>query len=256
MSAIHRLLIGVCLLLGLSASGNAQEMAQSTIDDFNYGEFRPNNLAPRYGVAEKPGQLLGQIYIDSTFRSSSVVFYKEVIKRYDPNASDSIAGYYLRINLLEELVEFKIGDALKGVDDKALRRLYVTQPDGSLVKYVNTRDLGPISTEIPGFVEVLAEGALNVYRYQDLKIKEPTYSVALSVGDKNAYYYLRPSYYYQKGNKPAQEFKLNKKGLLELMSDRKSTIEKFMDSEKIDIKDNNDLHKLLAYYNARKAERE
>jgi hypothetical protein len=91
------------------------ELYQSTRDDLNYGEFRPNNLAPRYGIAEKPGKLLGNIHLDTTFRKSAIVFFKEVVKRYDPNASDSISGYKMRINLLEKLVEFQIGELVKGI---------------------------------------------------------------------------------------------------------------------------------------------
>ena len=89
------------------------ELYQSTRDDLNYGEFRPNNLAPRYGIAEKPGKLLGNIHLDTTFRKSAVVFFKDVVRRYDPDASDSISGYKMRINLLEKLVEFQIGDLVK-----------------------------------------------------------------------------------------------------------------------------------------------
>jgi len=38
------------------------ELYQSTRDDLNYGEFRPNNLAPRYGIAENQESYL-EIYI-------------------------------------------------------------------------------------------------------------------------------------------------------------------------------------------------
>lgn len=99
-----------------------EELYQATRDEFNYGEFRPNNSAPIYGIAEKPGKLMGNIYLDSIFRSSAVVFFKEIVKRYDPNASDSIAGYKLRINLLEKLVEFKMNGGIKGIDNMAIKK--------------------------------------------------------------------------------------------------------------------------------------
>ena len=100
-----------------------EELYQTTRDEFNYGEFRPNNAAPIYGIAEKPGKLMGNIYLDSIFRNSSVVFFKEIVKRYDPNASDSIAGYKMRINLLEKLVEFKMKGGIKGIDNMAIKKI-------------------------------------------------------------------------------------------------------------------------------------
>ncbi len=42
------------LLILLLFLYSQDELYQSTRDDLNYGEFKPNNLAPRYGIAEKP----------------------------------------------------------------------------------------------------------------------------------------------------------------------------------------------------------
>ena len=120
-----------------------EELYQTTRDEFNYGEFRPNNSLPIYGITEKPGKLMGNIYLDSIFRSSSVVFFKEIVKRYDPNASDSIAGAKMRINLLEKLVEFKMRGGIKGIDNMAIKKIQTFDPAGNILKtYINGKTLG------------------------------------------------------------------------------------------------------------------
>ena len=175
-----------------------EELYQTTRDEFNYGEFRPNNTAPIYGIAEKPGKLMGNIYLDSIFRSSAVVFFKEIVKRYDPSASDSIAGYKLRINLLEKLVEFKMN-----------------------VKVVS----------------------LSV-----LKKKEPTYHVALSIGDKNAYYYLKTTYYAKIENGNWKEIQNNKNAWLDLTGSRAKWMSSYLQQNQLNLKLTSDLRQFFQYF--------
>lgn len=174
-----------------------EELYQTTRDEFNYGEFRPNNLAPIYGITEKPGKLMGNIYLDSIFRTSSVVFFKEIVKRYDPNASDSIAGAKMRINLLEKLVEFKMKGGIKGIDNMAIKKIQTFDPAGNVIKtYINGKTLGIVPSGENHFYDLVFDGHfLKIVSLSMLKKKEPTYHVALSVGDKNAYYYFKTIYF-------------------------------------------------------------
>jgi len=206
------------------------ELYQSTRDDLNYGEFRPNNLAPRYGIAEKPGKLLGNIHLDTTFRKSAIVFFKEVVKRYDPNASDSISGYKMRINLLEKLVEFQIGELVKGIDFKAIKKIQTFDIRGNVLKtYLHSSVEGPKNYAEDSFFEVVYEGKhLKVISLPILKKKEPTYHVALSIGDKNAYYYLKTIYFSKLNDGEWQETNLNKKSWLEITNTKAEKMESYL----------------------------
>lgn len=227
-----------------------EDLYQTTRDEFNYGEFRPNNVAPIYGIAEKPGKLLGNIYIDSIFRSSAVVFFKEIVKRYDPNASDSISGYKLRINLLEKLVEFKMKGGIKGIDNMAIKKIQTFDPAGNILKtYINGKILGIDSTGEDGFYELVFDGQnLKVVSLAMLKKKEPTYHVALSMGDKNAYYYLKMIYFAKSEHGNWKEISNNKNTWLGLTGSKAKWMKSYLQQNQLNLKLSSDLRQFFQYF--------
>jgi hypothetical protein len=227
-----------------------EELYQTTRDEFNYGEFRPNNSAPIYGIAEKPGKLMGNIYLDSIFRSSAVVFFKEIVKRYDPNASDSIAGYKLRINLLEKLVEFKMNGGIKGVDNKAIKKIQTFDPVGNTLKtYINGQSLGIDSVGEDHFYDLVYDGLfVKVVSLSVLKKKEPTYHVALSMGDKNAYYYLKTTYFAKIENGKWSEIQNNKNTWLDLTGSREKVMSSYLQQNQLNLKLTSDLRQFFQYF--------
>lgn len=227
-----------------------EELYQTTRDEFNYGEFRPNNSAPIYGIAEKPGKLMGNIYLDSIFRSSAVVFFKEIVKRYDPNASDSIAGYKLRINLLEKLVEFKMKGGIKGVDNMAIKKIQTLDPAGNILKtYINGKVLDIDSVGEEDFYELIFDGpTLKVVSLALLKKKEPTYHVALSIGDKNAYYYLKTIYYTKIEHGNWEEIQNNKNAWLDLTGSKEKRMESYLQQNQLNLKLTSDLRQFFQYF--------
>lgn len=233
-----------------------EDLYQTTRDEFNYGEFRPNNVAPIYGIAEKPGKLLGTIYLDSIFRHSAVVFFKEVIKRYDSNASDSIAGYKLRINLLEKLVEFKLNGVVKGIENKAIKKIQTFDPAGNTLKtYINGKILGMDRGVENNFYELIFDSpSLQVVSFTMLKKKEPTYHVALSVGDKNAYYYLKTIYFVKSLDGNWKEINNNKNAWLDLTASKANLMESYLQQNQLNLKISSDLKQFFQYFENLKTE--
>lgn len=227
-----------------------EELYQTTRDEFNYGEFRPNNSVPIYGIAEKPGKLMGNIYLDSIFRSSAVVFFKEIVKRYDPSASDSIAGYKLRINLLEKLVEFKMNGGIKGIDNMAIKKIQTFDPAGNILKtYINGKMLGIDSIGEDHFYDLVFDGLfVKVVSLSVLKKKEPTYHVALSIGDKNAYYYLKTTYYAKIENGNWKEIQNNKNAWLDLTGSRAKWMSSYLQQNQLNLKLTSDLRQFFQYF--------
>lgn len=227
-----------------------EELYQTTRDEFNYGEFRPNNLAPIYGITEKPGKLMGNIYLDSIFRTSAVVFFKDIIKRYDPNASDSIAGYKMRINLLEKLVEFKMKGGIKGVDNMAIKKIQTFDPASNILKtYINGQSLGIGSAGEDHFYDLVFDGQfLKVVSLSVLKKKEPTYHVALSIGDKNAYYYLKTTYYAKRAHGGWEEIQHNKNAWINLTGSRAKRMSSYLKQYQIDLKKEAELKQFLHHF--------
>ncbi len=248
----------ICFLLAFMVLGSwsllgqkEKNLVQSTKDNFNYSAFSPNSTRIMYGIAEEPGRLLGDIYLDSAFHKSTVFFYPEVVKGYDPNASDSISGYDLRVDLREHVVEFVIGEFVKGIEPRAIRKITyqrkgATQP----TVLVNTREYAGVPEKVFGFVEVLSSGEVEVVKFSELKLRKPNYNPALVSGDKNAYYYKQPVYMYVDAQRTLIPFKAkNKKELLELLRKRASAVEKFIDDNEISLKTDADLIRVLEFYN-------
>lgn len=227
-----------------------EELYQTTRDEFNYGEFRPNNLAPIYGITEKPGKLMGNIYLDSIFRTSSVVFFKEIVKRYDPNASDSIAGAKMRINLLEKLVEFKMKGGIKGIDNMAIKKIQTFDPAGNVIKtYINGKTLGIVPSGEDHFYDLVFDGHfLKIVSLSMLKKKEPTYHVALSVGDKNAYYYFKTIYFAKSMLTNWEEINNNKKAYVDLTGSKRKQMESYLQQNQLNLKMDSEIRRFFQYY--------
>jgi hypothetical protein len=252
---MKRLFFSCCFFTSaLFLSGQNTQMTQSTRDAINYGQignFNPNSTASMvYGIADTPGEVIGEIYLDSSFLKSSIVFYREIIKHYDSNASDSIAGYPVRIDLRNYLVEFKLGEAVKSIDPMAIRKVYYQRP-GQIAPSVfwNVDEFNDRPDDLKGFVEMLAVGKLKVVKSYSLLYIRPTYNAALSVGDKNAKYFKRYAYYYVDAKSNLIKFKPKRKELLALMSDKASLVIQFMDEKKLTLDSDQDIKMVLNFYN-------
>ncbi|MFN7115459.1 MAG: hypothetical protein ACK4TA_01590 [Saprospiraceae bacterium] len=233
----------------------AQErMTEHTRDALNYGTFNPNPMRSAiYGVEGPRGSIQGDIYLDSAWHTAEVFFYPEVVRRYDPNASDSIAGYPVRVEVVDYSVEFMVKDASKAVEESAIRK--INWMNGTeKVTLVNTRQYAGTG-ELKGFFQVLADGSLTILKHTKINVYKPTYSVALNVGTKDYRLVKKEEYYYlwkdKAGAKP-EKFKPSKSALLELMRSRKSSVEKFIAENDLNLKRDADMVKVVAFYNAGK----
>ena len=239
--------------LCLSLYGQS-EMTQSLRDNLNYGSFNPGpNRAPIYGVGQSQGKIVGDVYLDSTFNTAEIFFYSEVVRRYDPSASDSIGGYKVRVDVVNYDVEFQLNEGAKALDESAIRKIRWQSKDRK-VTLVNTRQYAGTG-EMKGFFELLSEGKLTVLRYTRLKVVQPTYNVALDVGTKDAKLFKKTEYYYIKNTQTLEltKFKPTKKSLLELMKSKKTKMERYMDEQNPELKNTADLIKVLDFYNQESA---
>lgn len=204
-----------------------------------------------YGIAESPGKLLGDIYLDTGFHVSTVFFYPEVVKQFDPKAADSVSGYPVRLDLREHVVEFKVSNAVKGIEPRAVRKIEYKLPHASRpTLLINTREFTTVPEQVFGFVEQLCSGSLEVYKFSVLNLKKPTYHAALSSGDKNAYYYKQPLYLYRNTQNALIPFKAkNKKALLELLSKKRAAVESQLEKTENYLKSEEDIIRILEFYN-------
>lgn len=227
------------------------EMTQSTRDNLNYGNFTPNpQRTTIYGIDERKSNIKGDVYLDSAWHVGEVFFYPEVIHRYDPNASDSVGGYKIRVEVVDYTVEFLIENKAKAVEESAIRRL-VWMNGTDKITLVNTRQYG-VSDGLKGYFELLSEGKLTILKYTRITLLKPTYNIALDIGEKDYRILQKSDYYYLregKNSKP-EKFKFSKSSILDLMKDKKSSVEKYVEAERLNLKQEADLRRVLQFYNA------
>lgn len=227
------------------------EMTQDTRDAINYGRFNPNPMRSAiYGVEGSKGSIKGDIYLDSAWHMAEVFFYPEIVRRYDPSASDSVGGYPVRVEVVDYSVEFKVKDTPKAVEESAIRKIVWMKGDQK-VTLVNTRQY-PGVKDMSGFFQVIAEGSLTILKYTKINLLQPTYSVALDVGTKDYRIIKKEEYYYLRGGKDngkPEKFKPTKSALLDLMRSKKSRVEKYIEENDLNLRKDEDLAKLVAFYN-------
>lgn len=78
--------------------------------------------------------------------------------------------------------------------------------------------------------------------------KEPTYHVALSIGDKNAYYYLKTTYYAKIENGNWKEIQNNKNAWLDLTGSRAKWMSSYLQQNQLNLKLTSDLRQFFQYF--------
>jgi hypothetical protein len=225
---------------------------QSVRDNINLNAFNVTGSRFMYGIDEDPGKLLGDIYLDTAFQYSTVFFYKDIVKKIDPRMADSVSGYRVRLDLREHVLEFVVGNVVKGIEENAIRKVVYKAPEATgPIVLVNAREFtGGVPEKIKGFVRQLSSGDVEVFKYNDLNLRQPTYNPAVAAGDKNAYYYQQATYFYRDASNTLVPVKAkNKKALLELLSKRRAAVESFLEKTGNNLKTDEELIQVLAFYN-------
>jgi len=251
----HKVMKNVLLIAALAFTGWVQAqtdaaMTNSLRDDINSGNLEPSAYRVIYGVPQQSGSVQGDVYLDAEWQKADVWFYPEVIAQYDPKASDKVSSLPVRIDLGNQYVEFKLPEGVKAIDAASIKKIEL-KGAGAVRTFVNTRQYGH-SKEIPGFAEVLSEGKITVVKYTKLWLKQPTYNVALNVGERDAKLIKQKDYYLineKNGAFLLDKFKPGAGWLKKTTKSKAKKVEAYMKDNSLDPKNDADLMRILAYYN-------
>jgi len=195
------------------------------------------------GIEGAKGEVIGDYYLDSKWKKGTVIFYPTVFKE----KVDTAQGFLIRLDLKNNVLEFNTEYGIKGVPGKDIQQFAWQETEAATpIRFVNAKEFG--STGKAFFLQVLAEGKLTLLLQQKLWIKEPTYNAALDVGSKNTEIKKDKVYYVFKNGK-LEKFKPNQGNLLKIMQNRKSSMEKFLTNNKLDLDEPGDLAKVFEHYN-------
>ncbi|MFD2245972.1 hypothetical protein [Pontibacter ruber] len=102
----------------------------------------------------------------------------------------------------------------------------------------------------PGFLEVLADGNMYLYRKVETSLLKANYNIALNAGEKRDRIVKREVYFLRKdGSKELIPVSRNKKETLAAF-DKQAQVEKFATDNKVKFNNADDLTQLVTYYNS------
>ncbi|GAA4426228.1 hypothetical protein GCM10023188_08060 [Pontibacter saemangeumensis] len=140
-------------------------------------------------------------------------------------------------------------DAISGVSVLAFE---IDDPLAGKKIYLNSVNAGFTDgrTPYPGFLEVLVEGPVNLYRQVETSVLRANYNVALNAGVKKDRIVKKEAFFVRRAaEKELYEISNNKKDNFQFF-DKQQQVEKFVKENNIKFKQQEDLVKLVSYYNA------
>jgi hypothetical protein len=202
----------------------AQMRAENTLDRLS----SKNSMSASdilYGVPLPPGSVIGDDYLDKKWNMSTILLYQ---------SEAMIEGNYTRYDIKADLIEVKTNSGIKALDVRKIKNmLWLDSITAEPHYYVNAMEFRKNGTQLTGLLEVVVDGNTPLLKRTEIKVKEPTYVVALDVGSRDTKIYKKEIYFYAR-EKDLFELK-NKSDLLEACGDRSVEMEAYIKTNKLNI---------------------
>ncbi|MEP5612972.1 MAG: hypothetical protein ABJP45_12025 [Cyclobacteriaceae bacterium] len=187
-------------------------------------------------------EMEGTFYLDDEWREGDVLLTNELL----------IEDYPLKFDLQYNMLEFKFGDDIKVCPAHRIAKFSWRGADTQLRQFVNCKDFEfNDDVRLTGFFEVLydQEGSAKLLAKTNYDIAEPTYNVALDVGEKNSRI-VKSDEYYLVVEKVAVPFTKSKAGNLALFQENEGNLKKYLKSNKLKFSKKEDLIQIVKYYDS------
>lgn len=100
-----------------------------------------------------------------------------------------------------------------------------------------------------GFMEVIYEGEISIYKKNVCQIKEGYYNATVSAGHKNDSFSHEEEYYIKtESDQNPKKFFLGKSAFLKELGDKKESVKSYMKKNKLSPKKDDELMEILKYY--------
>lgn len=208
-------------------------------------------LRPSYSLNDKLTDLKGEPLLtgNAVYEDGTPFFINEwLVGNLISENKRKFAGVFVKLNLQTDRVNYQYQEtkAERVAGEGVVREIEFKDP--SRLDTVRFRcHFPPIDKhDLKTFYQVLADGKVTLLKQiKKIFIEEKAFNSATITRRFDT----QNSYYIFKDEKMAL-LKRTKSGLLNVLSDQKELIEKFISNNKLTIKSDNDLAKIFAYYNS------
>lgn len=188
-------------------------------------------------IQSKPKETKGSYYYNSEW-------YTGTIKMF---SGEMIQSYPLKYDMKMNQIDIKVNESVKFISIGAVKEITWLKPNGQseILRNLSTYK----NLEGYGFLSILAEGNLSLFKKTELSLLDANYNAALDVGTQSDKYVKKEKYYIKKGDKIVQ-IKKKKKKIIKIFNEKAEKVELYASENKLNFKDDPDLKKIFNYYNS------
>ena len=238
----------ISFVLAISSQVSWGQLSEGSKINANTGTgFNASKAGVFWNSPSPVSNTVGQFYLDTLWQEGSIGFNKSVSQS---GGSDSLNGIMIRYNVLNDELEVlanKEKNDVRVVKGNYLKGFTIKKSGGDLSQFASVKDF-KTDKELTGFFETLVSGNLSLMKHYYARTIKPNYNPGFGTGEKNTTVSIADDYYVVT-NGTAEKNSLSKKSLVNLMKTKESEIEKYMKSNPVDFKKEEDVIRLFKYYN-------
>ncbi|HMP99452.1 MAG TPA: hypothetical protein PKC24_06690 [Cyclobacteriaceae bacterium] len=239
------------LFLLLSVSLIVQELVAQTqlvppvIRATNFAERLNYNFSPMQtsvlGMPMRSAELVGDSYLYPDWRPAVIMMYDD---------DKTLNNYLVRYDLNSDEFEFNFGKEIRVLKGNRVKSFALVDSISMYTTYfMNGKDfVNKNDVPFDGFLQVLSDGTLPLLKRYEVFIRQPDFNMALNVGSIDYKVIKKEHRYYMKEGK-LHNLPKGKSAILNLMSDEKESVNKFVKVNQLKFTEDHHLALLFDHYN-------
>ncbi|HZB13434.1 MAG TPA: hypothetical protein VE467_10415 [Chryseolinea sp.] len=242
-----RNLVSVLLLFTFVSGSYAQAVvpanvrATNTLDKLNdLDGINTGDIL--YGIPLPEGKTIGDTYLDTHWRKSSILLYDN---------EKLIEGFPVRYDIMTDELEIKSTKGIKVLKGSKIKSfVWIDSLSKTPDYFVNAKDFKD-SDGVPfsGFFQVLADGSLPLFKKTLIDIKKADYNIQFNVGSSNDKILKKNEFFALKENQVV-ELHTSRKKLIPLFAGKAEQMEQFIKENKLSSTKEEQLKIIFEHYNS------
>lgn len=213
--------------------------AANTLDQLSAGDIRPADLI--YGIPIPPGEIIGDVYQDQEWRKTAVLLYSQ---------SKLIEGYRCRYNILSNQIEIQTGSGERAIEGSKVKSfVWIDPKDDSPLFFVNAQDFKVNGHPQSGFLQVLSDGRLPLFKKTSIFIREPDYKPEFSMGSRDTRLIKREQLYYSGNDELFSLNTKNKRKFIDGFGELSTEIDSFINVNELKISNEDHVILIFEFFN-------